>query len=1000
MFDATLRPYFQKANAHTTMTITTGTRFGPYEVTALLGKGGMGEVCLAEDMRLQRKVALKLLPVEFTRDSERLRRFALEAKTASGLNHPNILTIYDIGEAQSTHFIATEYIAGETLRARLQRPLALDETLSITLQIAQALAAAHEAGIIHRDIKPENVMVRKDGLVKVLDFGLAKLTERRSDGAKERLGEDDPTLALPVADSHTTEVGTVMGTASYMSPEQARGEKVDARSDIFSLGVVLYELLAGKRPFEGVNMLDIIGAVLRQEPASLVNAPAEAQRIVTKALQKDRAARYQSAHDFARDLQELKDELAYQARAARTSGETEGLGTQASRLPASEANTLIAANPLSASESAPPASASGTIALPGAARFLGTRNVVIALTVLAVVVVATFFYFQRQPALTDKDTILLADFENKTGDAVFDGTLKQALAVHLGQSPFLNLFADERVRETLRLMNRSPDERITPAVGREICQRQSLKAMLTGTIASLGRNYVINLEAINGQTGDVLAREQGEAEGKEQVLRTLGEAATRLREKLGESLGSIQKFDAPLEQATTSSLEALKVYSLGIEQNEKGKVFEAISSFKHAIELDPNFARAYGALATTYNNSNQQGLAAEAARRAFELREQVSQREKLRIAYEYYSKETGELHKAIEVLELSTQMYPRDGETRNNLAFRYTSIGQDEKAIEEYHEAIRLNPSRGMPFASLAGVFIRLNRFEEAKAMGEQSLAQKFDAAYLHSFLYNIAFIHGDTAAMKQQVDWASARPGEFNHLYWQAGAAAFVGQWQKAREFANRAAEITKQRKLQGWTGELVSSNAERAAVLGHCQQSRADLARAAALPRTAIALFRASMALALCGKVPQAEELNSAAVKLYPQNTIVNEINLPLIRAALELQRGNRIQAVQILQAASRYESVSNFYQNYLRGQAWLGERNGAAAAREFQVILDHRGWEPRSPLFPLAHLGLARAALLTGDTAKASKSYQDFFALWKDADADLPVLIEAKKEYAKLK
>ena len=959
----------------------------------------MGEVCLAEDTRLNRKVALKLLPSEFTQNSERLRRFELEAKTASGLNHPNIITIYDIGQAHNTHFIATEFIEGQTLRDRLRQSLSLNESLDIALQIANALAAAHEAQIIHRDIKPENVMLRGDGIVKVLDFGLAKLSETRSAEFGVRSNEDDETLMQPATETphsaiHTpqsTLPGTVMGTASYMSPEQARGLRVDARTDIFSLGVVLYEMLAGKRPFDGVNMIDVLGAIMHETPAPLPDAPAEVNRIVTKALNKDREQRYQTTQELVRDLKELKEELAYQARA---------LGAQASRLPlASEAMPTSVASQSTEEE---------TISSPNkraALHALAARKMhalpVIALLALALIAAGAFFYTRNKTAaLTDKDTILLADFTNTTGDTVFDGTLKQALAVHLGQSPFLNLFADERVRETLRLMNKSPDERITPTVGREICQRQGLKAMLTGTIASLGRNYVINLEAVNGQTGDVLAREQGEAEGKEQVLRTLGEAATRLREKLGESLSSIQKFDAPLEQATTSSLAALKAFSVGFEQNVKGKYLEAISSLRHAIELDPNFASAYRTLSAAYGNNKQPGLEAEAAQKAFELRERVSEREKLRIASSYYLSVTGEVNKAIEMLELCKQAYPRDAPTRVSLGSRYNTLGQYEKVIEESREGVRLNPNSSNAYGLQAIAYLRLGRFEEAKAIGEQALAQKLDSVYIHERLYYLAFIHGDTTAMQQQMDWASGQPGEYDHLNWQAGAAAFAGQWQKARELSNRAAELAQQRNLQEVAGDIVSSNAEWAAVLGQCQQSRTEIARAAALPRTPTSLFRAGMALALCDATAQAQTLTDEAVKRYPQNTIVNEINLPLIHAELEIQRGNRTQAIQILTAASRYESVSNFYQNYLRGQAYLGERNGAAAASEFQKILDHRGWSPTSPLYPLAHLGLARTAMLQGDTAKAQKSYQDFFALWKDADADLPVLIEAKKEYEKLK
>ncbi len=988
------------------MPIAPGARFDHYDIITPLGKGGMGEVYLAEDTRLKRKVALKFLPSEFTQSFDRLRRFEQEAQATSALNHPNIITIFEVGAANGNHFITTEFIDGETLRQKLEHEkLSVKTALEIATQAANALAAAHEAGIVHRDIKPENMMLRRDGFVKVLDFGLAKLMERSGETTTERRGEDDPTLALSPdrrVPSHSTEIGVVMGTASYMSPEQARGQKVDARTDIFSLGVVLYEMISGTRPFDGVNMLDIVAGILDREPKPLTEAPPELQRIVSKSLQKDREQRYQSAKDLQLDLQSLKDKLTFEA----TLG-AQTLGAQAASLPSERSEAIDVASgsadePIISSPEQRAARRALAAGEPPALRRLRTP-LVIALAALALVLVAiaSFFYFKHAPTLTDKDTILLADFTNTTGDSVFDGTLKQALAVHLGQSPFLNLFADERVRETLRLMNRSPDERVTPTVGREICQRQGLKAMLTGTIASLGRNYVLNLEAVNAQTGDVLAREQAEAEGKEQVLRSLGEAATRLREKLGESLSSIQKFDVPLAQATTSSLDALKAYSLGAEQDAKGKHFEAIASLKHAIELDSNLALAYTVLASAYFNSNQPGLAAEAAQKAFELRERVSEREKFNITAYYYSRTTGELHKAIEAIELWKQTYPNDAPAHGYLGSRYTQIGQHERATEELREAIRLNPNAIFPYENLSTIFLRLNHFEEAKAIGEQSFAQQLNSVVIHGNFYNIAFIHRDAAAMQQQVDWANRQPGEYAHLNWQAGAAAFAGQWQQARELSNRAAELAGQRNLQEVAGDIVSSNAEVAAVLGQCEQSRAELARAAALPRTPLSYFRAGIALALCGATAQANTLTDEAVKRYhPKHTLVNEVYLPLIRAALELQRGNRTQAIQLLQPARRYESVSFFYQNYLRGQAYLGEGKGAEAAAEFQTILDHRGWSPASSLYPLAQLGLARAAMLQGDTAKAKQSYEMFLQLWKDADADLPILLEAKKEYEKLK
>ncbi len=972
------------------MTIKTGTKYGQYEVTAPLGKGGMGEVCLAEDTRLNRKVALKLLPSEFTQDSERLRRFELEAKTASGLNHPNIITIYDIGQAHNTHFIATEFIEGKTLRDRLRQPLSLNESLDIALQIANALAAAHEAQIIHRDIKPENVMLRGDGIVKVLDFGLAKLIEGKSE--REKLGEDDPTLALapPAVASHSTELGTVMGTASYMSPEQARGQRVDARTDIFSLGVVLSEMLAGKRPFDGVNMIDVLGAIMHETPAPLPDAPDEVNRIVTKALQKDRDHRYQTTQELVRDLKELKEELAYQARA---------LGAQASRLPlASEAmpTSVASGNPEEETISSPNKRAALHALAAGKMRALP----VMALLALALIAVGAFFYTRNKTAaLTDKDTILLADFTNTTGDSVFDGTLKQALAVHLGQSPFLNLFADERVRETLRLMNKSPDERITPTVGREICQRQGLKALLTGTIASLGRNYVINLEAVNGQTGDVLAREQGEAEGKEQVLRTLGEAATRLREKLGESLSSIQKFDAPLEQATTSSLDALKTFALGNEQRDLGQFLKSIPFYKRAIELDPNFALAYAKLGLSYYNSGQGSLAKEFAEKAMAMRERVSEREQFHINTSYYSTITLEIDQAIEVLELWKRNYPRDYFPHLNLGFRYLEIGQGEKALQEANEAIRLYPNYANNYQLMGAALINLNRFKEAKDTYEQAFARNQEPSNARYNVFRIAFVQGDHEAMQRQIDWMKGNSREYQTLSWQARTAAFSGQMRQAKQFFNQAFDLTLSRNLEA-AAEAVLENALWESVTGKCQRVSADTSKALALSRTWNSLTRGAGILTRCGDISQAQSLTDELAKQNPKNTLVKVIWLPVAHARIAMARGDYARAIQLLQPVSQYESASLFWVPWLRGEAYLKLNQGAEAAAEYQKIIDHRGWDMTSALWPLAHLGLARAAMLQGDTTKARQSYQDFFALWKDADADLPVLIEAKKEYEKLK
>ena len=637
------------------MTVAAGTRFGRYEIRSLIRKGGMGEVYLAHDTQLRRPAAIKVLTSEFTNDSERLRRFEHESYAASSLNHPNILTIHEIGSQGGLHYIATEYIEGESLRDRLHHSrMQLREALDVSIQVASALSAAHQAGIVHRDIKPENIMMRRDGYVKVLDFGLAKLAD--SDPKQEQ-AEDVPTRVMV-----KTDPGVVLGTSFYMSPEQARGMEVDARTDIWSLGCVIYEMVSGRMAFEGPTTSDVIGLILHKEPLPLARygheIPAELDRIVTKALEKDREERYQVVKDLALDLKKLKRHMEFELDLERT-------------VPPEDASHAIST--ISGSTQTTKASTAQTDAPPvvhttSSAEYIVSQikthkkaAALIAAAVVLAVTAAVLFYFKPASALTDKDTILLADFVNTTADTVFDGTLKQGLAVQLAQSPFLNVFPDARVRQTLRLMGRSPDDRVTKEVAREICQRQGLKAFLAGSITNLGTSYVITLEAINGQSGEEIAREQVEAESKEQVLKALTQAASKLRQKLGESLSSIQKFDAPLE-LTTSSLEALKAYSLGYEQSTRGKFLEAIPFYKRAVELDPNFAYAYVGLAVQHSNTNQPKLAAEYAEKAFALRDRVSELEKLRISDFYYSFVTGEIDKQIEVLQTYKSTYPRDCE--------------------------------------------------------------------------------------------------------------------------------------------------------------------------------------------------------------------------------------------------------------------------------------------------------------------------------------------------
>ncbi len=560
------------------------------------------------------------------------------------------------------------------------------------------------------------------------------------------------------------------------------------------------------------------------------------------------------------------------------------------------------------------------------------------------------------------------------------------------------LLASNRVRDTLRFMRRSPDDRVTKDVAREICQRQGLKAYLSSSISNLGSHLVITLEAVNAQTGDTLARQQVEAESKEQVLSALGGAATKLRQKLGESLTSIQKYDAPIEQATTSSMEALKAYSMGAERNQKGNYSEAILLFKRATELDPNFALAYNTLANSYGNSGLRQLQREAAQKAFELRERASEYEKLRIASNYHWLVTGDMEKAIESFELLARTYPRSGPS--NLAAVYRIVGRYERVIEEAREVIRLNPNSVFGYWNLTIAFGSLNRFDEATQVYEQAVARKLDTLGYHADFYLIAFARGDTAAMQQQLDWARGNPNEYVTLFLQAETAAFLGQLRKARELTQRGVDTQLSRNLKENAANRISRNASTAAATGSCQQAREDVAQASALPRTTSSFSGMGITLALCGELGRTQSLADEYAKQYPKDTLANAIWLPAIRAAIEIRRNNPAQAIQLLHSASRYDRIGDYWTEYLRGQAYLTQGAGAEAAAEFQKILDHRSFAPTSVLYPLAHLGLARAAMLQGDSAKARKSYQDFFALWKDADPDIPILIEARKEYEKLK
>ena len=965
-----------------------------YRILEKLGAGGMGIVYLAEDMKLGRKVAIKILGQEFTTNKDRLNRFEQEASAASNLNHPNILTIYEVGVDDGRHYIATEYIDGLTLRRKIAAsPLQTPEVLDVAVQVASALEEAHSAGIVHRDIKPDNIMVRRNGYVKVLDFGLAKLTE-----TVDRSPSDAEASTRVLVQ---TDAGVVMGTSHYMSPEQARGKPVDARSDIWSLGVVIYEMIAGRTPFEGETSTDVIVAITQKEPPPLArfapNVPAELDWIVMKALRKDRDERYQTVKELITDLRKVKQRLEFEFELERS-----GAPVSVTRSKISEAATLTAAQ-----QAAPTAEKSVTHVSSAEYIATGIKRHKVATAIIAlflVVATASAFYFYRRHSqpLTSRDTILLTDFVNTTGEPVFDGTLKQALAVHLGQTPFLNLFPEERVRETLRFMGRSPDDRITRDVGREICERQGIKAMLTGTIASIGSHYSITLEAIDPRSGNPIARELVEAESKEKVLSSLGIAASNLRQKLGESLSSIQKYDVNIEQATTSSLEALKAYAMANEERAKGRARESLTFYKRAVELDPNFAMAYARIGVYYGNQGQIETAKEYTQRAYDLRDRVSERERLYITEKYYSFVTGELEKTVETLQTWARLYPDDFIPHNNLSLNYKLLGRHEESLKESLEAVRLSPNNINARENLVTSFIALGRLDEAEQAAQEFQKINPDALTVHFTNYFFAFLRRDQAAMDREIQWARGRPEEAEFTTRMSLFALYLGKAKEAEELQKRALEMFKrQDRAENAAGGLMEL-AGALALMGKCDEAKGNAKAAITLLRGQTNLAKGAGVYGECHDLGQAQSLLDEARAAYPKNTIIASIVAPIIAAAAERSRGNLAQAIQLLEAVRPFELgiIVGASTKYMRGNLYLQQRMGKEAAAEFQPIIDRPGVDILTPTLVLAHLGLARAAVLNGDMAAARKSYQDFFGLWKDADPDLPVLVQARKEYEQLK
>jgi eukaryotic-like serine/threonine-protein kinase len=899
-----------------------------YRMITRIGRGGMGEVWRADDLVLQTAVALKLIDARTDQARDRILN---EVRLARQITHPAVCRVFDVGETDDgLAFYSMELVQGEDLAALLRRVgrLPSAKVVDIARQLCGGLAAAHDQGVLHRDLKPANILIDDQGAVRITDFGIAI---PRDNAGQHRL----------------------TGTPGYMAPEQlAQGTALTERTDVYALGLMLYELLVGRHPYPpGSTAPPAL-------PSTLVpNVDPHLERVLMQAISADPLNRPESALEMM------------------------------SRLPGTGRGVLT------------PASMENSGRRVSGRAWMVSAAAIVLLGIVAIA--ASYFYAGRASALTEQDTIVLADFENTTGDVIFDGTLKVALAVALEQSPFLKVFPDDRARETLRLMQLPQDTRISRGIARDIARREQLKALIAGSVASLGRNYVITLEALNAETGDVMAREQVEAGGKEGVLTSLGSATSRIRQKLGESLTSVQAFDVPLARATTASLDALHAYSLALSGGSEVPRLEAIPHLQRAIELDPNFAMAYAFLSSVYANTGQSSLAPAQARQAFERRDRVSERERFFISWRYYRDAVQAWDKALDLARSWTATYPREAGAFNSLGVAYIRLGHFNESVAAFREAIRLDPQFTPSYGNLSAALLALDRYDDARAVLRQAAERKLDFIGARRLSYLLAFVQGETATMERELA-QSVGPRETNSAFgWQAHTSAFGGHATAAHEQFRLGIRLSLQGRFNEVAGQLTLEDAENHALVGECSLARDEAESGLALSRDNGTLERASRVFALCDAAPMATAITTELAKRFPEATLTTRVALPITAAILASERGQPAQAVQILEGVRQYDHApsAEFWPAYQRGRVYLQLRDGSNAAANFKAIIDHRGEVPASVLYPLAYVGLAQAMELMNDLPQARQAYERFFTLWKDADPGLEPLKQARAEYARL-